>query len=379
MLSPSRPTLNRLLLLAVLLATILPAQALLNIDGTRNQLFVFGGLTFTHSDNLFAEPVGRADYTVTAQLGAELQRRAGIVSVTAIAKVDFVSYGEFTAQNSTNPNLSVLFTKSSGRTTGSLSISAYRESRSDSAVNLLTNSWNYPIALNLRYPLNQKLYLTSATGYLRRSYQDNPILVSYTDYSEQVDMNYVYSSKLDLTAGYRIRVGKTIVEGRTFDHWFNVGATGNLFSKMSGTLRFGYQLRDFQQNSGQRYDQFNAQATVNWPITRKVNFGLRLNRDFNTIATGTSVDTTSLALQATYTYNSKIDFHANIGTGRNRFLDLASLDRRDNFFTWSAGGRYRLNEHFQAGASYVFLRNSSSRALSEFDSHGYSLDITSRF
>ena len=39
------------------------------------------------------------------------------------------------------------FTKQTGRTTGSLSLSASRESRADAAVNLRSTSWNIPVGL----------------------------------------------------------------------------------------------------------------------------------------------------------------------------------------------------------------------------------------
>src|SRR5258708_4559924 len=91
-----RTALPRLLLFASLLvAGVPPAGALLNLDGTRNQIFVFGGVTYAYSSNLFAEADARGDYTVTGQVGAELQRHAGIISVDSIAKFDYIRYGKF--------------------------------------------------------------------------------------------------------------------------------------------------------------------------------------------------------------------------------------------------------------------------------------------
>ena len=72
------------------------------------------------------------------------------------AKVDVVHYGEFTEEDTVNPNFALTLTKDSGRTTGSFSVSAYRETRTDSAVNLRTSSLNYPVSLSLRYPLDDK-------------------------------------------------------------------------------------------------------------------------------------------------------------------------------------------------------------------------------
>ncbi len=374
--STLRPTLTLALLL---LAAVTPARALLNIDGTRNQLFVFGGITYTHTSNLFAEASGRGDYYVTAHVGAELQRRAGIIAVNSTAKIDFVRYGEYQDENTINPNFSITFSKSGGRTTGTLSVNIYRETRSDSAVNLRTSSWNFPVALTLRYPINEKFYATSATGYLSRSYTEDQSLVDYSDFSQAVDLYYVYTSKLDLLAGYRIRVSDTALDGRTIDHWFNVGATGALFSKMTGSLRFGYQFRNIQRAGAGRFNHVNASASISWPITRKVMLDLQLNRDFNTIATGATVDSTSAALHSTYGFSRRTDFHATLSAGRNDFLEQGGAGRLDTFFSAEAGVRYRMNDHLQMGASYVFLRNWSDFNQSDYDSHGFTLDVSSRY
>lgn len=374
-----RPVVCRIFLLVIIfLAGIPPAGALLNLDGTRNQVFVFGGLSYTYDSNLFAEAGGPDDYWITTHIGAELQRRAGIITVNATAKLSFLRYGEFTDEDALNPNFIIELTKINGRTTGSLKINIYRESRSDTAVNLRTSSWNFPATLNLRYPIHEKFYVTSESAYMQRSYEDNEDLVDYTDVSEAVDLYYKYTSKLDLLAGYRIRVSETSVDGRTIDHWFNLGATGEIYSKLSGTLRFGYQFRDITQSGGEKFEHFNAQGSVNWPITRKILLTFQLGRDFNTIATGGSVDSTSVALTAGYVYSRRTEINATLSAGRNDFLQ-ESTPRVDNFTSLEAGIRYRLTDNLQMGANFTFLKNNSTFSQADYDSHGVTLDISGRY
>lgn len=366
------------LLLAGLLAAA-PASALMNFDGTRNQVFVFGGVTFAYNSNIFATADGESDSNVSVQVGAELKRKAGLIGVDCVAKVDFVRFGEYTDQDSVNPNFVVMFSKGTGRTTGSLSVSLYRESRSDSAVNLRTQSWNLPVALNVRYPINEKFYTTSGTEYLQRKYEENDALVDYADISEALDLYYTYSSKLDLLAGYRFRLSEASVYGRATDHWFNVGATGGLLAKLTGTVRIGYQIRNLEHGSPDSYDHFNFLAALNWPVLRKLALSLSANRDFGTTATGDSVDSSSLSLHATYTYNRKLQFLGSVSTGINDFLGDSLDNRRDTFFTWDAGFSYRMNEHFQFGATYTYFRNWSSLSLGDYENHGVSVNVTSRY
>lgn len=371
----------RLPLLAILtLGLALPAgRALLNIDGTRNQVFVFGSVTFGYNSNIFSDSTGRGDYSTDAKAGIELKRRAGIIAVSSTFKVDYQRFNRYTSESSLNPNFYIEFDKTTGRTTGSLTVNAFRESRSDSAINLRTNSWNFPLGLNLKYPINDKFYATSSTAYLQRRYSDNTTLANLTDYSEGLDLFYVYTSKLDLVGGYRIRITQTSLGNNTADHWFNVGASGGLFAKLNGTLRFGYQLRQVAGATGGDFTHVNALAALTWPITRKLTLSSQVSRDFNTIATGASVDSTSATLHAAYAYNRKLEMDTGVTWGRNAFLGSTQSSRVDNFFSWDVGAHYRFNEHLDVGATYTYFRNWSTLRLSAFDRQAFSFDIASRY
>jgi hypothetical protein len=368
----------RLLLCTLLFTAPLPdALALLNIDGTRNQVFVFGSVSFGYSSNIFSESSGRGDYSSTATAGVELKRRAGIIAVNGSFKVAYQSFLKFTSESGLNPSVAVEFNKTTGRTTGAITINAYRESRSDSAVNLRTNTWNFPLGLNVKYPINDKLYATSSTGYLKRSYSDTTVLSNYTDISESVDIFYVYTSKLDLIGGYRVRIAQTSASGSTYDHWFNVGATGGLLAKLTGTIRLGYQIRQLPRD--ETFDHINAMAELGWALSRKFTLKGQVSRDFNTIATGATVDSSGAALRVNYVFNRKAEIDAGVGYGRNVFLGRNQPARRDDAFNWDIGARYKHNEHLNLGASYNYMKNWSTLSFSDFERTGFNLDISSRF
>jgi putative beta-barrel porin BBP2 len=353
------------------------ATALLNLEGSRNQIFVFGHVAYGYSSNIFSDSTQRGDSSVTGEVGTELNRRAGMIAVNAIAKIGYQRFATFTNESALNPNFSIEFIKGDGRMTGSFKAQAYRESRSDSAINLRTKSWNVPLGLDLRYPLSDKFYATSQTGYLKRTYSDNPLLLDYHDYSEAVDLFYVYTSKLDLLGGYRVRLSKTTTGADTYDHWFNVGATGALMAKLDGTVRFGYEIRDIE--GGENFDHFNVLAALDWTVTRKFSVNGQVSRDFNTIATGTSVDSTVLALRGVYSFTRKFEMGAGIAYGRNIFLGRNQLDRQDDFFTADINAGYKLNDHFRLAVSYAYLQNWSTLGFSDFDRHGFSASLSSRF
>ena len=370
------PLLAALLLFGLSLSS---GRALLNIDGTRNQIFVFGGVTFGYNSNVFSDATSRGDYNVNASAGAELKRRAGLIGVNATVSISSQIFTKYTAENSLSPNFAVEFTKTTGRTTGSLTVNAFRETRSDSVVNLRTTSWNFPLGLSLKYPINDKFYATSSTTYLQRTYSDTSVLTNLTDYSEGIDLFYVYTSKLDLVGGYRIRTSRTTNGRNSTDHWFNVGATGGLLAKLNGTVRFGYQLRHATGVGAEDFSHFNALASVGWPVTRKLSLAGQVSRDFNTIATGSSVDSTIMALNASYGYNRKLTFDTSLSVGRNTFLGASQPEREDSFFSWDVGAHYKFNDHLTVGASYAYFKNWSTVSFSDFDRNAFTFDIASRY
>jgi hypothetical protein len=373
------PQPSKLFVGLVVLALLFPQQsvfALLNIDGTRNQVFVFGNASLAYDSNVFARADGGGDYIFNAAVGVELKRRAGIISVNARALFDYQRFAEFADQNAWNPTFYVELNKTTGRTTGALTINAFRSSRADSAVNVRTQSWNFPIGLNLKYPVNDNIYFTSTTGYLKRSYSDSAAgLLAYTDYSESIDLFYVFTSKTDLLAGYRIRVGTTD-RGTTTDHNVTVGATNGLLPKVNGTVRLGYQWRTVD-STAETYNQITAAVSLTWNATRKLNVTGTVARDFTTTAVGGNVDTFSALLRGNYTFTRRYSVDAGLGYGRNRFLGDAA--RTDQFFTWDVGGRVHWNEHFDLSATYTYLNNWSNTSLSDFERTGYSLNLSTRF
>ncbi|MBI3885676.1 MAG: outer membrane beta-barrel protein, partial [Opitutae bacterium] len=345
---------------------LLPLQAshaLLNIDGTRNQVFVFGHVAFGFSSNIFSSNGGAGDYSVNASVGAELKRRAGIISVNSTFTLDYVQYAKLTDQSSWNPRFALELNKTIGRTTGAFTLNAFRESRADTAVNTRTTSWNFPLGLNIKYPVSDRFYATSSTGYLSRRYGSGSNLINLADYSEGLDAFYVFTSKLDLLGGFRIRVSKTSNNGQTVDNAFTLGATGGLLPKINGTVRFGYQFRKVDATR-ENFSQITASASATWIATRKFNVTGTLSRDFSTTATAQSVDALGASARATYVFTRRFEVDGGVGYGRNIFLGNSFPFRRDDNFSWDVGARFSFNEHLRIGLNYNYYRNWSTASFS---------------
>jgi hypothetical protein len=293
--------------------------------------------------------------------------------------VGYERYNTYSDRNAWNPSFRLELARTTGRLTGSLVVSAIRSSHADSAINLRTSTWDFPLELKLRYPINDKFYVTSATGFLQRNYADAVSLglSNFTEYSEAVDLFRVYTSKLDLLAGYRLRLSDTTA-GRTTDHNFTVGATGGLLPKLNGLVSFGYQFRNVD-TTAEKFANFSALAQLTWNATRKFVMVGQLSRDFGTTANAISLDTLAASLHANYILTRRYQLDGGLGYGRNRFLNQSERGRRDDFFTWDAGITYTTGEKFKISLTYVFLENWSTLDLSDFTRNSVTLSLSSRF
>lgn len=356
------------------------ARALLNIDGTRNQVFVFGNFTVAYDSNVYSSAAGESDYIYSLVVGANIKRHAGIISVNSTATFTRQQFQRNSTLSAWNPNFNLEFNKTIGRTTGAFTISAFRASRADSAVNLRTQTWNFPIALNVKYPINDKLYVASTTNYLSRRYSSasNAGLVNYADYGEAIDLFYVFTSKTDLVAGYRYRLGHTALD-TSVDQSLNFGLVNQIIPKLNGQLRVGLQRRTMDSTPGEHFDQFTVSTQLTWTATRKFSMNATVSRDFNTSAVGGTVDSFTGQLRALYDISRRHHFDAGVGYGRNRFLGDINGGRRDEFFTWDVGYKLHWNEHLDINLSYNYMKNWSTSALSDFERYGYSLDLSSRY
>jgi hypothetical protein len=351
---------------------------LLNIDGTRNQVFVFGNFTISHDSNIFSSSAsGTGDYIYTASLGVELKRRAGIIAVNARAVIDRQEFLKNKTQSAFNPTFYLELNKTTGRTTGAFTINAFRSSHADSAVNLRTQTWNFPLGLNVKYPINDKFYVTSTSGYLKRSYTDTSGLLNYTDYSEGIDLLYVFTTKTDLSLTYRIRIGETTLDTTT-DQSLMFGLVNQIIPKVNGSLRAGVQRRTIDSTNN-TFNQLTLSADVTWNVTRKFSVTGTAIRDFNTTAVGGSTDSLSAQLRGYYDFNRKYQANGGLGYGRNRFLDGTTAGRRDEFFSWDVGLAANWSQHLRVNVSYNYLRNWSTVSFSDFERTGYSLSIDSRY
>lgn len=377
---------TRALLLASLLlglAAPLPrAFALIRLDEGRNQIFVTGSFTTGFSSNIGASAGGASDNYYSADVAAQYLRRAGLIVMDASVSLSATSYAKNSDENFHDPSLRMELKKGSGRTTGSLKLSAARESRADTAANLRNESWSYEAALDAKYPMLGGTYaFIGSIGASLRDYADNNALADQKGISGTMDFYYVLSER-SLLAGYRYRQESTSFDTGSRDHAITAGVSGPLLFRLNGTFRLGYQVRTpYGLTAGrQNYTGWTANGSSTWEVTKRLDFAGQLSRDFSTTSTNVSVDTLGGTIRGQYRLNAQTAFSASTGATRTRFLDSVAGNRLDTAWNWDlTAHRSFFSQHIQLSVSYSFFRNWSSASFSSFDRKNLTFTASAKY
>jgi len=366
----------------------LPCRGLVNLNDGRDKIHVTGTASFAWDSNIFAHQGGGGDYVMSAGLTADYTRKAGLIGVDASVAVNASRFNKFTTEDFKNPNFNVEFTKQSGRTTGSLALSAARESRADTAANIRDQSWLYSTGLNLKYPVIERYSLSGGANYAFHKYQDNTALVNLKSYSANLDLFYVYTSDRDLSGGYRYRQENTSANTKSVDQAFTLGLSGKILPKLNGAVNAGYQIRNSREvfHSTYLYGTFESQykswtsgISLTWSGSKRFSVSGQLSKDFNTTSTNDSTDTLTAGLAAQYTFTAKISVSAGVEFSNNRFLGLSGGGRVDTYFSSNLGVSYSLNDHLKASLTESFSTNWSTSAYADFSRNSTALSLSSRW
>ena len=355
--------------------------ALLDFNDGRDQVTVSATYGITYDSNLFAQAGSAGDYSQSLALGAKYTRRAGLIGVNASLSVTSSRYQEFSGEDFNNPSGNLEFTKENGRLTGAVELSAGRESRSDAAANVFASSWNYGSSLRFRYPINTRYYFTSASEFSLRDYVENSSLFNRLSYSEAIDVFYVYTSKLDLLGGCRVRWGEAQGGSHTQDSALTLGASGGILPKLNGSFRLGYQWRDERGGTTGRYHSLTTGLSLAWPLTKRVTFTGVASKDFTTTATDVSVNVTAFSVSARLkpTFKLKVILNSGVDYSISEFLGSRGGGRQDHAWSFKVGLDLPLTSKLSASISYAYSDNQSNIAFSDFARHTATFNLSARY
>jgi hypothetical protein len=365
------------ILLLVLCAAATPsARAFLVFNEGRDQFFINASLTFGYSSNVFDQKAARGSSTGVFAWSATYVRRAGMINVSAGAAFTYNEFASVKGQNTLLPDLTLTLTKGVGRTTGTWALEAQRQNQPDATVNNRPIDWAYTSTFNLRYPVNDRYYLTSATGIDGTLYDNTALFTNLNTYSEDVGINYVFDPKLDFSGSYRIRTNTTkgISE---FDQSLLAGANGTILPKLSGGLQFGYeQSNEYTKHLGNNvYNDLTAGVNMYWRYSRTLSFNGLASKDFNITAQNVETNATTVSGSVDMALGHRWRTNAGIIHVGTDFLGKAGLGRKDSLWEFTANVGTGLTTHIKINFGYVYEINYSNLSSAEFKVQSYNVSL----
>lgn len=371
-----------------------PAWAFVTLNDGRDRIYLTAALSVTRDSNIFANSAEQGDFVYSTSLTAEYTRRAGWIGVNANAAISSSRFADFGEQDFNNPSLSLELTKQTGRTTGSITMAAVRESRADAEVNTRSTSWHVPIGLNFKYPIVSTYTLAGSLGYSSRDYVNEFVFASLDTYSASLDLLHMLTKDRDMILGYRYRHSDTSRDTASTDHALSLGVMGRIIRGVMGNVRVGYQTRTPEGLFGQEptFDSWTASSSLSYSPHKRLAITTTIAKDFATTATDAYVDTTTVTADSTYTHSARWSASTSVSFGDTQFLGeggrvviaagpppVLGRQRHDNYVTWNAGLNYSRNERFKCSLGYTWFHNWSTVDFADFIRSSWTFTFSSRW
>lgn len=217
------------------------------------------------------------------------------------------------------------------------------------------------------------------------------------------DLFYVWTPRVDLSAGYSYKTveiddhqrGDTRVGGYdTTAHFFNVGARGSFFPKLTGFFKVGYRTQDsddsFNVTNGQRAPanhgsnsdgQIGLDSGLTWNPTQKSTHNIVLERDFGVGGEGTVTEVSRFRVDSSYTLNPRWSANTNLSYALRDYQASGgeNRNREDNQYQLEAGLNYTAPDYWRFSGGYSYQNNDSSRTNYSYVNHHFYLTAQLRY
>ncbi|MFA6564710.1 MAG: outer membrane beta-barrel protein [Verrucomicrobiia bacterium] len=242
-----------------------------------------------------------------------------------------------------------------------------------------TEVQNFTTAIGAEYELSQKTALGLNFAMSFTEYIDPPGLFGNDTYDVKVPFYYHLSSKTDLFID--ANAGATSMDDGANQVYegFGVGARTRLTGKIMGSVRVGYQHRDYSGTIS-AVDTAVASANLDWAIGPRTALMASVNRNVNPSAAAINNYYESTALDVTVrqkVWHDKITLSAGGGYERDDYGEPfatftgsgVSSDRSDDYYYLKVGCDYAIRRWWSAGANYRFRSNVSALSAYDFDNN----------
>jgi len=362
--------------------------------GDSTDIFFNGSTNLQWSSNVFRNETNKDEdlmWSVTPGFEVNFGRGASNLDLSLITRYEIRSYLDL---NELDTELLNIQANGAYRTSRlDLSASAFFREQKSATGDANNNFPNDLVESDLtggridsEYRFSPKFSFGVGFDYTDTDYKSpfDPQLADRERYRIPLDLFYELTPKVDLSIGYAYSetdVSATSVGAAAYtteDHFFNVGARGNLLPKLTGFFKVGYRTRDIDRPGANSSNTLGLDSNLTWAATPKLTNVIRLSRDFGVGSEGgtnNATENTTIGLSSRYSINT--NYMASV------FADYTMRDyqntREDNQYRLGARLNYRLNEYWNFGTGYTYSENDSNQANRSYTDHTLDISASLRY
>lgn len=381
---------------ALLFPFITPSAAALVSIGDYAEIFFNGSASVRYNDNLFLnESNERSDTIFILSPGVELNvgQRAN-ANLNIYYREDFYLYDKNSRldTNTTNVFLESFWNQSRLDLRFDASYEELIQTTPDivrlnSNINDLVEREQTRANLRGEYEISELTSASAGIGYSKLDFK-SPGFSDREIITIPLNAYYSVTPLVDLSIGYRFRdadvsdqtaytFNGTPIPSRSRsdyqDHYFNIGARGELAPKLMGEARAGYQYRDIKDGGSK--DTLSFSADVSHFTTANTTLLVGLFRDFDISVEGESTTRTGGNLGVRHTFSHLISGSA----GAHYYERSYNGGRKDKTIDVHVGATYSPITYLDLSATYVFRHNDSNIKQVEFDNNIFSVSAALRY
>ena len=355
--------------------------------GPNSGLFFNGSVALEYQSNIFLDDPelsgssGEDEFAYIFSPGVELNFGDGTAdnNVVIIVREDFKTYNEKSALDTENLFflLSLTYTRAPVNIEASANFFELVQNTADvNRLGALTESEMTLVNFRGEYEFSAKTSVEGKFGYFRTHYiTAGPIDNTVLEFP--VNIYYAYSSKLDVSFGFRYRHTDIPNRPSNEDTFVNIGLRGELTPKLDATIQIGVIHRELGNIALKDDTSPGINSTFTWFPTELTTVDASIKFDYSTGGTAATLKNTGATVAVLHSFTPLIIGNAVLSYNNAEYRD--GLGRVDDSYNAALSIIYSPNDYMTFMASYSYMKNESNTIGGNFDNSALRITASLRY